>query len=133
MRKVHGIIGVLAVGALLGTTVFREAVVRAAQTIEATITNVDGNGNIKVHEQGTATVTGNVHVSNAVGSPVSVRQTDEPFQAALCDAVGGLIGCGHPTDLSVPTVGPTPTLRAISSSQVRSSTRLSADFELMPQ
>src|SRR5262249_21900107 len=43
-----------------------------------------------------------VHVINGVGTPVSVRQVDEPFQGAMCDSVGNLIACGHPASLAVP-------------------------------
>lgn len=47
---------------VLGATVFRESVAWAAQSVEATIIGpLDGNGNVKVHEQGTA----NVNVANA--------------------------------------------------------------------
>ena len=42
--------------AILGATVFREQVAWAAQLVDANVTNVDKNGNIKVHEQGTARV-----------------------------------------------------------------------------
>lgn len=44
----------LVVSALvLGSTVFREQVAWAAQAVDAHITNLDANGNIMVHEQGT--------------------------------------------------------------------------------
>lgn len=42
---------------LLGATVFREPVAHAAQAVSATIVGpLDAQGNVKVHEQGTATV-----------------------------------------------------------------------------
>jgi hypothetical protein len=47
---------------VLGATVFREQVAHAASAVlQVREQNVDGNGNIKVHEQGTA----NVNVANA--------------------------------------------------------------------
>jgi len=54
--------------AILGATVFRDQVALAAQSIDAHITNVDGNGNIKVHEQGTPTV--------AISPTANTVQTD---------------------------------------------------------
>jgi hypothetical protein len=57
--------------ALLGATVFREPIARAAQTVGATIVGpLDGNGDVAVHEQGTAAVevtndTLSVHPSTA--------------------------------------------------------------------
>jgi hypothetical protein len=57
---------------VLGATVFREPVAWAAQAVDATIIGpLDGNGNVRVHEQGTA----NVRVTdNPARSPfVTVR------------------------------------------------------------
>jgi hypothetical protein len=45
---------------VLGATVFREQVAQAAATLMVREQNTDANGNIKVHEQGTAAV----HVNN---------------------------------------------------------------------
>ena len=55
-RAIPPIIATLVVSAILGATVFREQVAWAAQLVDANITNVDGKGNIKVHEQGIAAV-----------------------------------------------------------------------------
>jgi len=44
------------VSVVLGATVFREQVAQAAATLMVREQNLDANGNIKVHEQGTATV-----------------------------------------------------------------------------
>jgi hypothetical protein len=59
-------------GTFLGATVFSGPIATAAQTISATITDpVDGQGNVKVHEQGTA----NVNVTNGslnVASPTPI-------------------------------------------------------------
>lgn len=41
---------------ILGATTFREPVAWAAGVINVNITNVDRNGNVKVHERGTANV-----------------------------------------------------------------------------
>jgi hypothetical protein len=56
-------IGLLVIGsALLGATVLSEPIASAAQNIGATITGpLDGQGNVRVHEQGTA----NVNVTNS--------------------------------------------------------------------
>jgi hypothetical protein len=64
----------IVVGAtILGATVFREPIAYAAQTVDATIIGpLDGQGNVKVHEQGIA----DVHVTNLRNSPVPVDVTD---------------------------------------------------------
>jgi hypothetical protein len=51
-------VALLLVGAtILGSTVLREPIARAAQSLDATIVGpLDGQGNVKVHEQGTANV-----------------------------------------------------------------------------
>jgi hypothetical protein len=56
--KKWSFVALLVVGAtILGATVLREPIARAAQTVDANIIGpLDGNGNVKVHEQGTASV-----------------------------------------------------------------------------
>jgi hypothetical protein len=57
--KKWSFVALLLVGAtFLGATVLREPIASAAQSVSATIVGpLDGNGNVKVHEQGTASVT----------------------------------------------------------------------------
>jgi hypothetical protein len=81
MKKWH-FLALLVVGsAVLGATVFREPIARAAQATATTIVGpLDSNGNVKVHEQGTATVSGTVGISssaNTVGlDPTASGQLD---------------------------------------------------------
>jgi len=77
----------------LGATVFREQVAQAAQGVAATIVSpLDSNGNVAVHEQGTA----NVNVTN---SSLSVAP------AAPITAGGRFVGVGAGStfDLDSPT------------------------------
>jgi hypothetical protein len=68
MRKYAIVAGGVLLSLVLGATVFREPVAWAAQNVSATITGpLDGQGNVAVHEQGTA----NVSVTN---SQLSVRE-----------------------------------------------------------
>jgi hypothetical protein len=71
---------------ILGATVLREPIAQAAQLVDSNIVGpLDGNGNIKVHEQGTALVhergTAAVDVINSsipiqqAGTPVAIRLT----------------------------------------------------------
>jgi hypothetical protein len=83
MRKYVIVVAGLLLGIVLGATVFRAPVVWAAQAISATIVGpLDANGNVKVHEQGTATVS----VSNGATAPVPVFDvagaTRQPFQVS---------------------------------------------------
>jgi hypothetical protein len=56
-RAIVSAIVLLLVGVVLGTTVFREQVAQAAQSLSATIVGpLDDKGNVAVHEQGTADV-----------------------------------------------------------------------------
>lgn len=57
MKKWH-FVALLIVGSMvLGASVFREPIARAAQSTAATIIGpLDSNGNVRVHEQGTAAV-----------------------------------------------------------------------------
>jgi hypothetical protein len=56
--KKWSFVALLLLGAtILGSTVLREPIARAAQSLDATIVGpLDGQGNVKVHEQGTANV-----------------------------------------------------------------------------
>jgi len=64
MSKVIAVAFLLVCAALLGGTVLREPVASAAQSIGATIVGpLDAQGDVKVHEQGTASVSGTVGLS----------------------------------------------------------------------
>jgi len=65
VRKLVVTLVVLAGASLLAATVFRDPVAWAAQSVSATITNVDADGNVKVREQGTVQVTGTFRASPA--------------------------------------------------------------------
>jgi hypothetical protein len=71
-------VALLVVGAtVLGATVLKEPIANAAQIVDANIIGpLDGQGNVKVHEQGTA----NVNVTNA---GVSVQPAGEPIVTTL--------------------------------------------------
>jgi len=73
MKKWLFAIGLVAASLLLGGTVLREPIAYAAQSVGATIVGpLDSNGNVMVHEQGTADV--NVThgtVSVAPSSPIT--------------------------------------------------------------
>jgi len=107
---------------VLGATVFRDQVARAAQSVDAHITNLDGNGNIKIHEQGTAAVTvsggtvgfdpaantvkldpssSHVAVSSSSTAPVYTTAAGTPFEAV--DFVRVDDGqSGNSDDLAIP-------------------------------
>jgi hypothetical protein len=78
-------VALLLVGAtVLGATVLREPIASAAQTVNAKIVDpLDGHGNVRVHEEGTAAV----HV---LGS-VSTHQTSPPGAFSTSVPVG-LVG-----------------------------------------
>jgi hypothetical protein len=78
-RAIFGALLLVALGVVLGATVFRTDIARAtglskpAQAVEEQ--NLDGNGNIRVHEQGSAAVHGAVSASPvAPASPWSSHQ-----------------------------------------------------------
>ena len=84
-------VGLLLVGsALLGATVLREPIAWAAQVVDARIiAPLDANGNVKVHEQGTAQVAGtvginaaanDVTVDNSAANPVPVAVQEQPIE-----------------------------------------------------
>jgi hypothetical protein len=88
-RALIGALGLVLVGVVLGATVFRSDIAQAtglsqSVTVDNTTTNpvpvreqnLDGNGNIKVHEQGTA----NVNVTN---STLQVVQSVEAVSVTL--------------------------------------------------
>jgi hypothetical protein len=65
-------IGLLVLGATLGATVFSGSIATAAQSVSATITGpLDGGGNVKVHEQGTANVNVVGNASVQAGIPMT--------------------------------------------------------------
>ena len=61
MRKYALVIGGLLLSVVLGATVFSTPLAWAAQAVDATIIGPLDNGNIRIHEEGTA----NVRVTNA--------------------------------------------------------------------
>ena len=56
MRKALLFAGMLALSVVPGATVFRDSAAWGAQAVDTHITNLDGNRNLRVHEQGTAAV-----------------------------------------------------------------------------
>jgi hypothetical protein len=89
---------------VLGATVLREPVAWAAQVVDAHITNVDANGDIRVHEQGTANVSvmndlvpvheqGTAHVGGTVGLDPSANtvkiDSSEPLATSDVNAPTG--------------------------------------------
>lgn len=72
MRRFAFVAAGLVVSVVLGATVFRQPIVWAAQAVDAMIVApLDGSGNLKVHEQGTA----NVSITNTSPIPVSEGET----------------------------------------------------------
>ena len=93
-------IAILFVGlaTVLGATVFRDQVAWAAQSVDAHITNVDGNGDIKVHEQGTPTV-----AISPTGNTVEPDQhLSTPFVVYRGLSVSSLSGGNDTTTFTVP-------------------------------
>jgi hypothetical protein len=87
-KAVVGTVVLLAVSAILGATVFREQIARAAPPITSVFVtndesspvpvrerNLDADGNIKVHEQGTANV--------SIQGVASVKLTEQPFEQTV--------------------------------------------------
>jgi hypothetical protein len=87
-KAVVGAVVLLAVSAILGATVFREQIARAAPPITSVFVtndesspvpvrerNLDADGNIKVHEQGTANV--------SIQGVASVKLTEQPFEQTV--------------------------------------------------
>ena len=60
MRKYAIVAAGLTLSVVLGATVFREPIARAAQSLDVNIIGPLDNGNVRVHEEGTA----NVNVTN---------------------------------------------------------------------
>jgi hypothetical protein len=115
--------------AVLGATVFRDQVAWAAQSVDAHITNVDDNGNVKVHEQGTVSVnvanssvptheqgTANVSVTNAslpvaeAGEPLTIEfpaqgnhYTVPSGKRLVIEYVNGFTNTGQMTRVNVVT------------------------------
>jgi hypothetical protein len=88
---------VLLVGAtILGATVLREPIAHAAATVNATIVGPLDNGNVKVHEQGTAKVSeqnvdanGNVKVHEQGTADVNVTNSSLSIAPAAPITSGG--------------------------------------------
>jgi hypothetical protein len=94
------VIALLVAGAtVLGSTVLRESVANAAQIVGATIIGpLDANGNVAVHEQGTATV----RVANAPDAPVEVHEINTPRNEATSHGNGASFALfGDPTRTEV--------------------------------
>ena len=90
MKKWLFVVGLVGGSLLLGATVLREPIAYAAQSVSATIIGpLDTNGNVRVHEQGTA----DVNVTNtdlAVHGTVGVSAPDPISSGAReAGAVGG--------------------------------------------
>jgi hypothetical protein len=72
MKKSSFVVLLLVGATVLGATVLREPIAWAAQAVDANIVApLDANGNLKVHEQGTAAV-------NVTNSSIPVHQAGEP-------------------------------------------------------
>jgi hypothetical protein len=84
----------IGVGALLGSTVLRDGIANAAQSVGATITGpLDSSGDVAVHEQGTA----NVSVTNTslpVSGTVAVAATTRELLDTPTGGVGVQAGFG---------------------------------------
>jgi hypothetical protein len=95
-------------GTFLGATVFSGPIATAAQTISATITDpVDGQGNVKVHEQGTA----NVNVTNGslnVASPTPITDGGNAVTG------GGLFNYSSPVTASALSIHMSDTVDFVS-------------------
>jgi hypothetical protein len=117
--KKWSFVALLLVGAtILGATVFREPIAWAAQSVDSTIVgpldngnvrvheegtantreqNTDANGNIKVHEQGTA----NVKVTNSNLSIASPAPITDGGGFAVADGGQSVVALGTATALSI--------------------------------
>jgi len=93
-------IAILFVGlaSVLGGTVFRDQVAWAAQSVDAHITNVDGNGDIKVHEQGTPTVA----ISPTANTVEFDQHLNTPFVVYRGLSVTSFSGGNDTTTFTVP-------------------------------
>jgi hypothetical protein len=101
VHKLLFIGSLLVLSAVLGATVFREPVAWAAQAVDAHITNLDANGNIRVHEQGTANVAVQGTPSVTVSGTAKVQPVETPFQQVVQGGGGDFGGCDAitpPTD-----------------------------------
>jgi hypothetical protein len=85
-RAFIGALALVAVSVVLGATVFREDIALATQAVSAEIVDpLDSQGNVKVHEQGTA----DVRVTNravpviVTDERVGVQQAGEPILVRL--------------------------------------------------
>jgi hypothetical protein len=92
--KKWSFVALLVVGAtILGSTILREPIASAAQSVSATIVGpLDANGNVAVHEQGTASV----HVDNT-----KLPSAAPATQHLLVDLSGGGSETFGPVDASL--------------------------------
>jgi hypothetical protein len=79
-----GALTVIGLSVLLGATVFREEIAQASQAVSAEIVGpLDGQGNVKVHEQGTA----DVHITNRAVTVTGAVAIDETTSKLLDKSV----------------------------------------------
>jgi hypothetical protein len=92
-------LALIGLGVFSGTTVFREGIAQAAQAVTAEIVGpLDAQGNVKVHEQGTA----DVKVTNRAVPVVGTVDLDVTTTKLLGTPPGGLhVG---PLDVEIGTV-----------------------------
>jgi hypothetical protein len=101
--KKWAFVAALLVGAtILGATVFRDPVAWAAQSVDATIAGPLDNGNVRVHEEGTAKTQeqntdahGNIKVHEQGTADVHVTNTSLPVASAppINDGGGSHVVC----------------------------------------
>ena len=94
MTKVIVVAFLLVCALLLGGTVLREPIASAGQSIGATILGpLDAQGNVRVHEQGTASVSGTVGLAASANS-VKIDPSANAVTpvSAPSDALGEIVG-----------------------------------------
>jgi hypothetical protein len=84
--KKWSFLALLLIGAtILGSTVLREPIASAAQSVDANIIGpLDGQGNVKVHEQGTANVAVNGSVAVRPAIPANEFNNSDTGNTDLC-------------------------------------------------
>jgi len=99
----------LLAAAVMGATVMRAPIAQAAQLVDAKIiAPLDGDGSVKVHEQGTP----NVHVTNVRSAPVPVDVTDASVPVEVTDASIRTQQAGLPVTVKLVGEGDTFTVPA---------------------